>query len=127
MAVYKPGRPHKYNPTTEKGSLPPMREGEYRIRDRNGNITYIGETNNLRRRMNEHIRSGKLPKGAGENSTFEYKLADRRSFAFSMNASSKYTSVRDTPVARTMFSSGLMFMASSYAQTTSGLETVTRL
>lgn len=79
MAVYKPGRPHKYNPTTEKGSLPPMREGEYRIRDRNGNITYIGETNNLRRRMNEHIRSGKLPKGAGENSTFEYKLADRRS------------------------------------------------
>lgn len=79
MSVYKAGRPHKYNPTTKKGDAPPSKEGEYRIRNAKGTIVYIGETNNLKRRMNEHIRSGKLPCGEGENSTFEYQLADRRS------------------------------------------------
>lgn len=44
-----------------------------------GCITYIGETNDLARRMREHIRSGKLPTGQGCGSTLEYMVADGRS------------------------------------------------
>lgn len=63
MGIYKSGRPKKYNPTTGEGTKPPSKPGEYRIRDEDGNIVYVGETSNLNRRMNEHIRSGKLKKG----------------------------------------------------------------
>ena len=79
MAIYKPGRPNKYNPTSGAGQKPPAKPGEYRIRDDSGKITYIGETNDLARRTGEHIRSGKLPSGGNENSTIEYKVADGRS------------------------------------------------
>lgn len=75
MSIYKPGRPNKYNPTTKSGKRPPDQAGEYRIRDSSGTITYIGETCNLKRRMEEHMRSGKLSQG----STLEYKVADGRS------------------------------------------------
>lgn len=60
MGIYKKGRPEKYNPNTGKGSKPPSAPGEYRIRDDNGNIVYVGETNDLNRRMNEHKRNGKF-------------------------------------------------------------------
>lgn len=79
MAIYKPGRPSKYNPTSGIGHKPPAKPGEYRMRDASGVITYIGETNNLARRIGEHIRSGKLPTGNGCNSTVEFKVADGRS------------------------------------------------
>lgn len=79
MAIYTPGRPNKYNPSSDVGHRPPAKPGEYRIRDNSGVITYIGETNNLARRTNEHIRSGKLPIGNGCHSTIEYKVADGRS------------------------------------------------
>lgn len=62
MGIYKPGRPSKYNPSSGSGCKPPSKPGEYRIRDDEGNIVYVGETNNLNRRMQEHIRSGKLKK-----------------------------------------------------------------
>ncbi len=62
MGIYRPGRPQKYNPSTKKGHMPPSAPGEYRIRDDAGNIVYVGETNNLKRRMQEHIRTGKLKK-----------------------------------------------------------------
>jgi excinuclease UvrABC nuclease subunit len=75
MAIYKPGRPAKYNPTTGVGHKPPARPGEYRIRDGSGSITYIGETADLSRRTREHIRSGKLTTGG----TLEFKVADGRS------------------------------------------------
>lgn len=75
MSTYKPGRPVKYNPSTGAGTKPPACQGEYRIRDVNGSILYIGETNVLSRRMGEHIRSGKLASGY----TFEYQVADGRS------------------------------------------------
>ena len=75
MSIYKPGRPNKYSPTTQSGKRPPVRAGEYRIRDRSGTITYIGETCNLKRRMKEHMRTGKL----SQDSTLEYKGADGRS------------------------------------------------
>ena len=78
MAIYKPGRPNKYNPTTGAGQKPPAKPGEYRMRDSSGTITYIGETNNLARRTQEHIRSGRLSAGQG-SSTIEYQVADGRS------------------------------------------------
>lgn len=75
MGIYSPGRPQKYNPSTTAGHQPPREPGEYRIRDPHGEIAYIGETNNLRRRMGEHIRSGKLQPGC----TLEFQVADGRS------------------------------------------------
>lgn len=78
MAIYKPGRPTKFNPTTGAGQKPPEKPGEYRIRDADGNLTYVGETNNLQRRMNEHIKSGKLSEGG----TIEVKVADGRSTSY---------------------------------------------
>ena len=50
MSAYKPGRPNKYNPSTGEGQKPPAKPGEYRIRNSSGEITYIGETNNIARR-----------------------------------------------------------------------------
>ena len=50
---------------------PPNQGGEYRIRDAaTGKLRYIGETNNLARRRNEHVRSKKLREGAD---IFEWK------------------------------------------------------
>lgn len=78
MSLYGAGRPTKYNPTTKAGTRPPSKPGEYRIRDAGGRIVYIGETNDLARRMAEHIRSGKLPVGTNAG-TFEFQTADGRS------------------------------------------------
>ena len=75
MATYKPGRPQKYYPSSNSGNTPPSRAGEYRIRDCDGGMQYIGETCNLNRRMGEHVRSGKIQDGY----SFEYKVADGRS------------------------------------------------
>ena len=75
MSTYKPGRPEKYFPTTGKGNVPPELPGEYRLRDESGVIQYIGETSNLKRRINQHLNTGKLAK----NWSFEYKVADGRS------------------------------------------------
>lgn len=79
MSIYKVGRPNKYNPTSGVGKKPPMQPGEYRICDSLGAIQYIGETNNLARRMSEHIRSGKLPVFEDCGYFIEYKIADGRS------------------------------------------------
>ena len=65
MSIYKPGRPNKYNPSTDSGQKPPAKPG----------ITYVGETNDLSRRTKEHIRTGKL----ATSNTIEYKVADGRS------------------------------------------------
>ncbi len=79
MSIYKPGRPAKYNPETKQGSCPPKAAGEYRIRDREGKITYVGETGNLYVRMGQHQRKGKLSNGQNAGGTFEWKQADGRS------------------------------------------------
>lgn len=71
MSIYKPGRPNKFNPFAGKGSKPSKEPGEYRIRDKKGDLAYIGETNNLRRRMGEHKRFGKMSDGG--DYTFEWK------------------------------------------------------
>ena len=79
MSIYKPGRPSKYDPFTGKGSPPPSAPGEYRIRDAAGSIAYVGETNDLRRRMGEHLRRGKLAQEETRGGTLEWKTADGRS------------------------------------------------
>lgn len=79
MSAYRPGRPFKYCPETNQGSRPPSVPGEYRIRSQSGALLYVGETCDLNRRMREHVRSGKLPTGAGGQGTFEYMVADGRS------------------------------------------------
>ena len=79
MATYKPGRPNKYYPTTDKGCRPPAVPGEYRIRDREGSITYVGETCNLKRRLYQHTHGGKMSDDRNIGGTFEWKKADGRS------------------------------------------------
>ena len=75
MSIYKPGRPFKYDPYNNSGNEPPKKAGEYRIRNGESKILYIGETCSLHRRMNEHMKSGKIQSGC----SFEYKIADGRS------------------------------------------------
>ncbi len=73
--LYSSGRPRKCRPSENSGTKPPTKPGEYRIRDNDNVVKYVGETNNLYRRMKEHVRSGKCATG----NTFEYKVADGRS------------------------------------------------
>lgn len=98
MAIYKPGRPNKYNPTTGVGMKPPAKPGEYRMRDGSGTITYVGETNDLARRTREHIRSGKLPVGQGCRDTIEYKVADGRSSSRTRREHEQQTIAKHQPV-----------------------------
>lgn len=71
---YKPGRPSKYRPHENKGTPPPHKPGEYRIRTESGRFKYGGETGDLLDRMRIHMRSGKIRSGQ----SFEYQTADRR-------------------------------------------------
>ena len=74
MSIYSSGRPKKLYVSDGLSKLPSA-AGEYRHRDSEGNITYIGETNDIRRRSQQHFRSGKLQDGY----SVEYKIADGRS------------------------------------------------
>ena len=67
MWIYKPGSHKKYNPDKGEGQKPPAKPGEYRIKDEDGNILYIGEACNLERRMKQHIKSGKIKLDWGES------------------------------------------------------------
>jgi len=75
MSIYKPGRPAKYDPHKNEDNKPPSKPGEYTIRNRSGNVRYVGETNDLRRRADEHTRDGNISRGE----TYNYKIADGRS------------------------------------------------
>lgn len=74
MSTYSSGRPKKVRVTDGLGQLPHA-AGEYRHRDANGHITYIGETNDIKRRSQQHLRTGKLQ----SDYSVEYKIADGRS------------------------------------------------
>ncbi|MCR5520943.1 MAG: GIY-YIG nuclease family protein [Lachnospiraceae bacterium] len=78
-SIYKPGRPAKYTPETGQGKCPPRAPGEYRIRNKDGILTYVGETGNLYVRLEQHQRYGKLSNGQNAGGSFEWKQADRRS------------------------------------------------
>ena len=86
MSVYRPGRPFRYCPATGQGKCPPSVPGEYRLRSESGTLLYLGETCDLNRRMREHVRSGKLPTGAGGKGTFEYMVASSTSTSSSRRA-----------------------------------------
>lgn len=75
MGVYGRGRPKRWNPFTNEGSTPPDAPGEYRVRDTSGKIAYVGETNNLRRRIKEHKSRGKL-KELGEGTVDWMRASD---------------------------------------------------
>ena len=76
MKIFRPGRPKEFKPFVNKDhSQVPACKGEYRIIGRDRRVMYVGYTNDLRRRMHEHMRTGKL---GGDNSTFAYKVADGR-------------------------------------------------
>ncbi len=69
MSVIKRGRPSQKEP--------PSQAGVYRIIDKeSGEILYIGETSNLRRRKKEHLKSGKYDP---EFHVFAWQLADAES------------------------------------------------
>ena len=72
MSVFGRGRPFKYQPFEQTGSKPPHAPGVYRIRNEAGSVAYVGETVDLHKRMNDHIRkTGNLRNGE----SFEYKIA----------------------------------------------------
>ncbi len=77
MTLYKPGRPIEVRPLDPNNTRKvPSSKGEYRILNfKTKTPVYIGVSNNLNRRMHEHIRSGKL---GGDNTIFAYKTADGR-------------------------------------------------
>lgn len=76
MGTYKPGRPKEFKPLNNKDhSRIPKAKGEYRILNDKKEVMYLGYTNSLKRRMQEHIRTGKL---GGENIIFAFKEADGR-------------------------------------------------
>jgi excinuclease UvrABC nuclease subunit len=66
-------------PTHKNGKKPPELPGEYRIRSPKGQLLYIGETNNLARRIREHIRSGKIPMNTRNKYYVEYMVASKSS------------------------------------------------
>lgn len=70
MGIYDRGRPKKV--WFDGTAAIPRSPGEYRIRDKEQKISYIGETNNLWRRAGEHKRSGKF----GFDNSFEFKVAN---------------------------------------------------
>ena len=77
MGIYGRGRPKRWDPFTGQGSNPPSAPGEYRIRDSSGKVKYVGETNNIRRRIGEHMKKGKL-KELGEG-TVDWMVASKSS------------------------------------------------
>ena len=97
MSIYKPGRPAKFNPSTNGGTRPPKAPGEYRIRDNGGGLLYIGETNDLNRRMKEHVATGKLPTGT-LGGTFEFKVADGRSTSVTRRVHERMKIAQHDPV-----------------------------
>lgn len=73
MGIYSSGRPKKVRTSEGLNSLPHA-PGEYRHRNAEGVIVYVGETNDINRRNREHQRNGRF----GEGYTVEYKVADGR-------------------------------------------------
>ena len=69
MAIFKRGRPSTQEPPNDPG-------GYRLINNANRKIDYIGETSNLRRRSNEHFRSGKVSR---DTHKFAWQRADGRS------------------------------------------------
>jgi len=62
MSTIRRGRSRVFDPILQATASLPESSAAYRIVSRSmGAILYIGETNNLRRLVTEHIDVGKLP------------------------------------------------------------------
>lgn len=57
------GRGVRYYPSNPRGKKPPKCAGIYYIYDADGNLLYTGQAVDLRRRVYEHRRKGKIPTG----------------------------------------------------------------
>jgi|GEM_PF-2245955 len=61
LSTNAPGRMHKTDIVKGDKSSIPQEPGTYRHRNKEtGEIEYVGDTSNLRKRQQEHVRSGKL-------------------------------------------------------------------
>jgi hypothetical protein len=70
---FGPGRPFEYNPFSDSGTEPPDEAGWYRVCDAAGDPQYDGITNDLPRRLVEHIRAENIKLGE----KFVYKVAKK--------------------------------------------------
>jgi len=65
------GRPCRFDPDTGDGKPPPNAPGLYYIRNEDGGPQYIGETDDIDRRLKEHKRDGHIRPGE----KIDYKIA----------------------------------------------------
>lgn len=62
-SALRPGRPIRFRPSSPGSAKPPECAGIYYIHDSEGNVVYTGQAVNLRRRIYQHKRNGKIPEG----------------------------------------------------------------
>lgn len=95
MGTVKRGRPEKFSPAKLTGSPIPDKPGVYRFRNREtGEIDYVGETNDVWRRVREHTGSGKLDP---DKHDIEWKRADGRSTSITRREVEKEWITRHSP------------------------------
>ena len=59
---FERGRPFRYDPFSGDGTAPPKEPGLYFVLKHKKKV-YTGETNNISRRLPEHVRTGKIKPG----------------------------------------------------------------
>ena len=62
-SALRPGRPTRFRPSGRHSTKPPECAGVYYIYNADGDMVYAGQSVNLRRRVYEHKRRGKIPEG----------------------------------------------------------------
>lgn len=72
---YTRGRPFRFDPLSGDGTMPLGKPGMYIVRNQDNERQYIGETCDLMRRINEHLRIGDIQ----DCDTVDYMVADGRS------------------------------------------------
>lgn len=60
-SALRPGRPTRFRPSGRHSTKPPECAGVYYIYNAEGDMVYAGQSVNLRRRVYEHKRRGKIP------------------------------------------------------------------
>ena len=95
MHIYKSGRPTEFRPFSDKEQKNvPAKSGEYRILDSEKNVKYVGYSCNLKRRMKQHIKTGKLNE---KNCIFAFKCADGRASRSSLAEHERKKIKKHTP------------------------------
>lgn len=84
FASVGPGRPPEFDPNSE---YLPNGKGVYRVIDQNNTVQYVGSSNNVDRRVQEHIKSGMVQPGdtvsvtsfhgnTGQNTVCDYEVKE---------------------------------------------------